>query len=99
MKAAAWIPGPTAWASAVVLFVFARGVGVAMAFVMPILIALMRHSPRLAWLGMLIVWLSPIAAAAVIHNFLAGVLGLGKPESSARGRWLGGAASWWAGFF
>ena len=98
MKLPKWLPQPTAWANAVALYVFAAGVSIAMAFVMPILIALMRHSPRLAWLGMLIVWLSPIAVAAGIHNSVGRVIGLGEPKSTPRGGWFGGATSWWAGF-
>jgi hypothetical protein len=97
VKLPRWIPHPVAWANAVALFVFAAGESVAMAFVMPILIELMRHSPRLAWLGMLAVWLSPIAVAAAIHNVVDGVLGLGESKPTGRGA-FGGATSWWAGF-
>ena len=82
------IPRPAAWASAVALFVYALGVSAAMAMVMPILIALLRHSPRLGWLGMLALWLAPIAGATAIHSAVDRALGR-----------VGGAASWWAGFF
>jgi hypothetical protein len=93
-----WIPRPIAWANAVALFVFATALSKALTFVLPILMALMRHSPRLAWLGMLLVWLSPIAAAAGIHTVVDRVIGLGESRSTSRRGWVGGAASWWAGF-
>src|SRR5215831_6620417 len=84
-----WLPRPTAWASAGALLVFATGVKIAFSLVMPILIVLLRRSPRLAWLGMLVAWLSPIAAAAALHNLVGRTLG---PTEPAR------ASSWWAGF-
>ena len=59
VKLPRWIPQPVSWATAVALFFFAAGVSLAMAFVIPLLFELMRHSPRLAWLGILAVWLAP----------------------------------------
>jgi hypothetical protein len=56
----------------------------------------MRHAPRLAWLGMLLLWLSPIAAAAALHDAVGRLLGAGAGR--ARDARFGGAASWWAGF-
>ena len=93
------IPRPAAWASAVALFVYALGVSAAMAMVMPILIALLRHSPRLGWLGMLALWLAPIAGVAAVHSAVDRAASRRGPPSEVRGRPLGGAASWWAGFF
>ncbi len=90
------MPRPVALASGLALFVFARGVGMAFALVMPLLMALMRAWPRLAWLGVLLLWLSPIAAAAAIHGVVGRLIGATSPAS--RDAWLGGAASWWAGF-
>jgi hypothetical protein len=99
MKRATWIPQPTAWATAVALLVFATAVSAAMACIMPILIALMRHWPRLAWFAILVMWLSPIPAAAAIHNVVARFIGVDPSGPSPRPGWFGGVASWWAGFF
>ncbi len=90
------MPRPVALASGLALFVFAAGVQTAFALAMPLLIALMRVWPRLAWLGVLLLWLSPIAAAAAIHDVVGRLIGATSPAS--RDAWLGGAASWWAGF-
>lgn len=89
------MPRPAAWASAAALYLFAVGVRATFALAMPLLIALMRHSPRLAWLGMLLFWLSPIAIVAAIHDFVGRHIGFGAP--GPRDPWLGGATSWWAG--
>jgi hypothetical protein len=83
-------------ASGLALFVFASGIRMVFALAMPLLIALMRHWPRLACLGLLLLWLSPVAVAAAIHNLVGRVIGASAPAS--RDAWLGGAASWWAGF-
>jgi hypothetical protein len=90
------MPRPTAWASGVALFVFAAGVRTAFALAMPLLILLMRVWPRLAWLGILLLWLSPVSGAAAIH----GVVGrlIGATRAASRDAWFGGATSWWAGF-
>ena len=83
------MPRPTAWANAAALFVFALGVRNVFAVVTPILIALMRHWPRLAWLGILLLWTSPVGAAAGIHAVVSRWLGLNKLTRAANG---------WAGF-
>lgn len=91
-----WLPRPAAWASGVALYVFASLVRITFVFAMPFLVALMRHWPRLAWVSLLLLWLSPIAGAAAIHNFSDRLLRANKraaPEPR-----LTGAASWWAGF-
>ena len=97
MKLPRWVPHPTAWATAVALFFFAGGVTIAMAMLLPLLFELMRHSPRLAWLGILLVWFAPIPLAAGIHHTVHAVLDLGDLPKSARGAWPG-AESVWAGF-
>ena len=63
---------------------------------MPLLFALLRSWPRLAFVGVLLLWLSPVALAAAIHDVVGRAIGA-IPRAS-RARWLGGAASWWAGF-
>jgi hypothetical protein len=96
VKSPKWLPGPASWASAVALFVFGIGVSVVFAFVLPLLAELMRHSPRLAWLGMLAMWLSPIAVAAGIHRLAGGALEFADTKRVSRGSsW---AESAWSGF-
>jgi len=91
-----WMPRPAAWASAVALYVVAIVVRALFASVMPLLVALMRHSPRLAGLGMLLLWLSPIAMAAALHDVVGRFVGLRAPAPGESR--LGGATSWWVGF-
>ena len=98
MKLISWLPQPTAWANAVALFFFAAGVSVAMGLVLPILIALMRDWPRLACLGMLLLWLSPIPAAAAIHHVVDRIIGVRESKPTTGGPWFRAATSWWAGF-
>jgi hypothetical protein len=97
VKRPSWVPHPLAWASAVALFFFAWAVTLAMAFAFPLLFELMRHSPRLAWLGILLVWVAPIAAAAGIHHAVGSVLDLGDGHAVSGGSWPG-MPSLWAGF-
>jgi hypothetical protein len=91
------LPRPAAWASAVALFIYAAGVSVALAFIIPLLAGLLRQAPRLAWLGMLAAWLSPIAGAAAIHAAVDRVLVGREPGSPRRHSPVGGATSWWVG--
>jgi hypothetical protein len=88
-----WIPHPASWAAAIALFVFGLGVSVATAFLLPLVIELMRFSPRLGWLGFLALWLAPIPVAASIHRATQGLLDLS--DSGMRR----GGSSLWAGFF
>jgi hypothetical protein len=97
MKLPKWIPHPASWASAVALFFFAGGVSIGMAAVMPLLFELLRRSPRLAWLGMLLVWIAPIAAAAAVHRVTHAIIDLGDARRGAETRSCG-FASLWAGF-
>jgi len=99
-----FLPHPASWASAVALFVFAIGVSVAYAFVMPILAELMRHSPRLAMIGMLAMWVMPVGAAAGIHRLAGGLIDFADidrrsgADAKKIARGTSGAASAWAGF-
>ena len=90
------MPRPAAWASAVALYVVAIVVRALFASVMPLLLALLRHSPRLAGLGLVLLWLSPIAMAAALHDVVGRFVGLRAPVPGES--WLGGATSWWVGF-
>jgi hypothetical protein len=89
------MPRPVAWVSAAALSLFAAGVSASFALAVPRLIALIRHSPRLAWLGMLLLWLSPIAVVAALHA-LVGRFIAGKTSGPREPRLI--ATSWWAGF-
>jgi hypothetical protein len=88
------VPHPAAWASAGALFLFSAGVSAAMAIALPPLFELMERSPRLAWLGILLVWLAPIVAAACIHHVVQRVLDLGDSKRTQRAP----CSSLWAGF-
>jgi hypothetical protein len=94
MKLPRWLPHPTSWASAIVLYVFAVVVGVALGVVLPPLFDLMQRSPRLAWACILAVWCSPIAAGALVHGFAHAVLDLGDRQRAARPA----GTNLWAGF-
>jgi hypothetical protein len=89
------MPRPVAWASAAALYLFAAGVSASFALAMPLLMALIRHSPRLAWLGMLLLWLSPVAVVTALHDLVGRFIG-GKASEPREPRL--GATSWWAGF-
>jgi hypothetical protein len=94
MKLRTCVPQPVAWASAGALFVFAMAVSAAMAVVLPPLFDLMERSPRLAWLGVLLTWLAPIAVAATFHRAVH--FGIDVADSKPRAHTSAG--SFWAGF-
>jgi len=90
------MPRTAAWASAVALYLFAGVVKVTFGLALPLVIALLRLSPRVGWLAMLLLWLSPVPLAAALHGLVNRLIGDRAPgEPGAR---LGGATSWWAGF-
>lgn len=97
MNLPGWIPHPASWASSIALYVFALAVNLAMAFVIPLLFDLMPDAPRLAWLGVLLVWLAPVAVAAVGHRVVHGMLDLVDPEAVGESA-AHGLTSLWAGF-
>jgi hypothetical protein len=94
MKLTRCVPHPSAWASAGALLVFSIGVSSGMAVALPPLFDLMDRSPRLAWLGILLVWLAPVVAAAAIHRVVHLVLDAGDSKKSAHTP----SNSLWAGF-
>jgi hypothetical protein len=96
MKLPGWVPRPASWASGIALYVFSLGVSAAFALIVPRLFELMPHSPRLAWLGMVIVWIAPIPVAAMGHRFAHGVLDLVDHEGGRRDE--DRKPSLWAGF-
>ena len=100
-----WLPRPASWASAVALFLFAGAIRVGMALVIPLLFSLMRVSPRLAWLAILGVWLSPVALAAAAHRATSGLLDLvdmtreGRPAETTATSVRAGLFAWLAVLF
>jgi hypothetical protein len=84
---------PTAFASAGALLVYASLVSMFFAFVMPFVGELIEKAPRLGWLAMLAVWLSPSMGAAAVHRTAHGILDSMDTTRQARN-----AASLWAGF-
>ncbi len=96
MKNVRWFPRPVAWVSALLLFAFSTGFGAALAIVLPLLFELARLSPRLAWLGILCAWLSPIALVGSAHRVGHAVLDAlddqppdGHEQSAGRSVWAG----------
>ncbi len=94
MKLFAWVPRPSSWASGVALYAFAHVVALMMAFVLPLLFDVMPRSPRLGWLGVLIVWLAPVGIAALAHRVAHGWLDRVDPNGASVAH---GWASLWAG--
>ena len=92
-----WIPRWASWASAFALFLFSWAVSFAMAVVLPLLFELMPHSPRLAWLGVLLVWIAPMAVAGAGHRAMHGALDRADIGGVTRGK-VSGLTSLWLGF-
>jgi hypothetical protein len=70
------LPRPASWASGLALFAFARVVSIGMAVAFALLFELMPHAPRLAWLGILGVFVAPVLLAAVAHRATSSMLDL-----------------------
>jgi hypothetical protein len=98
MKLPAWFPHPAAWLSAVALLVFSRALLMALAIALPLLGELARYSPRLAAMGGLALWLSPVAVVAAGHRVVTTVLDVGDPAKKTRAR-VPRILSWWAGLY
>ena len=99
-----WIPPPTAWLSAVFLYILLGVLGAAWASILPWLLDLFEKSPRLAGLVMLALWTSPVWVVAAIHYVAHGALDIFSSPRSLRS--LGddgpqaenaGVSSAWAG--
>ena len=84
---------PTAFASAGALLVYASLVSMFFAFVMPYVGELIEKAPRLGWLAMLAVWMSPVLGAATVHRTAHGILDTMDTQRVSRN-----ATSLWAGF-
>lgn len=93
LKLPKWAPDPVAWLNAVALYLFGMGVGIVFMFVLPWVFELIGRSPRLGWLALFLVWLSPIPAAGILHRFVQGILDAAERKKSAV------MSSVWAGLF
>jgi hypothetical protein len=87
-----WLPAPTAWLSAVFLYVLLGILGSAWVSILPWLLELLEKSPRLAGLVMLAMWTSPVWVVAAIHYVSHGALDVFGPKAENAG-----LASVWAG--
>jgi hypothetical protein len=82
MNARPWfVPPPTAWLSAVFLYILLSVLGAAWVAIIPWLLELLEKSPRLAGLVMLAMWTSPVWVVAAIHYVAHGALDVFGPKS------------------
>ena len=99
MKKIPLFPRPISWLSAVLLYGF---LGLWMTFiaaVLPRLIEIGDDSPRLAILGYLALWVSPVPFVAIGHHLVRLVLDRADHGNSKRRSLLPDLTSWWAGMF
>ena len=93
-------PRPVSWLSAGLLYVF---LGLWMAFVAtvaPHLYALFETSPRMAALGFLGVWISPVGFVAIAHHVIHAFLDRADSAGTRTARGiLPGLGSLWAGVY
>ena len=92
-------PRPVSWLSAVLLYVF---LGLWMTFVatvIPRLYEMFETAPRLAALGFLGVWTSPIVFVGTFHHFVHAVLDRAERGSKPARSLIPGLGSLWAGAF
>lgn len=87
-----WIPPPTAWLSAVFLYILLGILGTAWVSILPWLLELLEKSPRLAGLVMLAMWTSPVWVVGAIHYVSHGALDVFGPKAHNAA-----LASVWAG--
>jgi hypothetical protein len=93
-----WRPSFVPWISAVMLYTFLIGFGMAAAIILPMLGDLWDKSPRLAALGWLAFFSSPIGCVAVGHHTAHGMMDRFDARKAHRGL-LPGMPSVAAGFF
>lgn len=99
MKKIPLFPRPVSWLSAVLLYVF---LGLWMTFVsrvLPRLIEIGDDSPRLAILGYLALWVSPVPFVAVGHHVVHLFLDRADHGTKKGRSILPDLTSWWAGMF
>ena len=91
-----FVPSPIAWISAALLYVLLVLLGAAAAVLVPLLLEVMRSSPRLAMLGFLGLAVSPAFVVVVVHHFGHRSLdGFDRPVEKAPAP--PSLRSWWAG--
>jgi hypothetical protein len=91
-----WVPAPTAWLSAVFLYILLGVLGAAWASILPWLFELFEKSPRLAGLVMLAMWTSPVWVVGAIHYVTHGALDVfgNKAENAALSSAWAGVHAW-----
>lgn len=92
------LPGPAAWISAVVLFVFSSLVLSGVGLLMPAFLELWRAYPRLGALVGLLLALSPGIGLTIVHHGTKGALDRVERRPDPRGI-LPSVESVWAGLF
>lgn len=99
MKKIPLFPRPVSWLSAVLLYVFLSGWLTFVAVVLPRLVEIGDEQPRLAILGYLGVWVSPIPFVAVLHHVVHKFLDRAD-RGGRKGRGLlPDLTSWWSGVY
>jgi hypothetical protein len=94
-----FFPRPVSWLSAVLIYVFLGLWMTFVAMVAPRLFQLLETSPRLAYLGLLALWTSPIPFVAAGHHVVHAFLDRADSGTkNARGL-LPSLGSLWAGVF
>jgi hypothetical protein len=91
-----WVPPPTAWLSAVFLYILLGILGTAWVSILPWLLELLEKSPRLAGLVMLAMWTSPVWVVGAIHYVSHGALDVFGPkaENAALSSAWAGVQAW-----
>lgn len=91
-----WVPPPTAWLSAVFLYILLGILGAAWVSILPWLLELLEKSPRLAGLVMLAMWTSPVWVVGAIHYVSHGALDVFGPkaENAALSSVWAGVQAW-----
>lgn len=99
MKKIPLFPRPVSWLSAVLLYVFLSAWLTFVSVVLPRLVEIGDEQPRLAILGYLGVWVSPIPLVAVLHHVVHTFLDRAdRGVKKGRGV-LPDLTSWWAGVY
>jgi hypothetical protein len=99
MKNVPLLPRPVSWLSAVLLYVFLAVWMTFLARTLPPLLQLYETSPRLAALGFLGLWISPIPFVAVGHHVVHAFLDRADRGASVARGVVPGLGSLWAGVF
>jgi hypothetical protein len=97
MKNVPLLPRPVSWLSAVLLYLFLAAWMTFLARTLPPLLQLYETSPRLAALGLLALWISPIPFVAVGHHIGHAFLDRADRGAGVARGVLPGLGSLWAG--